>query len=571
MSGMKPRQLLELLDAALERQLLQEVPGEGTLRFSHIEIQRVLYNSLGQLRRQILHRQAGEALEQQVAPYQDRIVGDLARHFDKAGDFEKAIHYGLKAARQSQLAYANDQALAGYNRVFELLAGIDPGELANFDTQRFFAYKYTGEVLMVFGRYDEALAHFESAWTVFPQREYAAENARNMADLCRLIADVHQRRNHYDQAFEWLARGLEFINTADPGIELVQILHLYGWTYMRQGNYTAAGHQLHQALQLSQSLGLRQAEASSLRHLGTAYWYLEQFDEATRQWEKALEVCRQLGDRFGTGKVLNNLGLVANEMGNYLAAKNYLEQSLEILQETGIRWLEFQVNNNLGDALTSLGLYEAARERLEAALQSCHQLGDRQIESMILSNLSALFWQMEEYETARAYSSQAISIARALENPRQLAYGQLCLGLALHSLNRENAAKAALEEAVNIRRTINQPSLLIGTLAGLAAVQTALENNDQALVLVEEILKLLETNSLTGNKDPLRIYLICHRVLKEKDDPRAIEIVNQAFDQLQEQAALIDDSHIRQTFLESVRTNHEIVELHQKTHPLVKE
>jgi tetratricopeptide (TPR) repeat protein len=560
--------LLELLDAALERQLLQEVHGEGLLRFSHIEIQRVLYKSLGQLRRQILHRQAGEALEQQVAPYQDRIVGELARHFDKAGDFEKAILYGLKAAHQSQQAYANEQALAGYNRVFELLAGLNPNELANFDTQRFFAYKYTGEVLMVFGRYDEALAHFESAWVVFPHQNFSEERSRNMADLCRLIADVYQRRNQYDQTFEWLTKGLNIISEFEPGIELVQIYHLSGWTYMRQGNNEIAREKLEQALQLSQSLEIRQAEASSLRHLGTVYWYQEQFDKATEQWEKALTVCQQLGDRFGTGKVLNNLGLVASEMGNYQASKTYLEESREILQETGIRWLEFQVNNNLGDTLTCLGLFEAARERLETALHSCHQLGDRQIESMILSNLSVLFWQLEEYETARAYSRQAISIARALENQRQLAYGQLCLGYALLSLNRKNEAKSAFEESLKIRRTLNQPSLMIGALAGMGTAYLALNDIDSAAELVKEILTRLQTTSLIGNKDPLRIYLFCYQVLKEKKEPRAQETLNLAYNQLQRQAAEIEDDYLRETFLEKVRTNREITELHQQTIPV---
>jgi serine/threonine protein kinase/tetratricopeptide (TPR) repeat protein/phosphoribosyl 1,2-cyclic phosphodiesterase/anti-anti-sigma regulatory factor len=565
MNDMKPRQLLELLDTALERQLIQEVPGEGTLRFSHIEIRRVLYNDLGHLRRQILHRQAGEALEKQVAPYQDRIVGELARHFDKAGDYEKAIHYGLKAARQSQLAYANEQALTDFNRVFEIMASIDPDELPNFDTQRFFAHKYMGEVLMVFGRYDEALAHFESAWAVYPQQDIPEERAAHMADLCRLIADVYQRRNYYDQAFEWLAKGINFISHLEPGNELVQIYNLYGWTHMRQGEYIAAGKQLEQALELAQSLDLRQAEASSLRHLGTAYWYQEKFAQATKQWEKALEVCQQLGDRFGSGKVLNNLGLVANEIGNYEAAKDYLEQSLEILQETGTRWLEFQVNNNLGDALTCLGLYEEARERLEAALQSCHQLGDRQIESMILSNLSVLFWQMEEFETARAYSNQAISIARALDNPRQLAYGQLCLGYALLSLNRTQAAQEAFEESINIRRSIDQPSLLIGALAGLAAAYLAFNKVDQAMELVEEILERVKISSLTGNKDPLRIYLVCYRTLDAKNDPRAEEIAGRAYTQLQSQAAMFKDQALSQTFLEKVRTNREIIALYRQS------
>ncbi len=566
MSNLKARHVLELLDAALDRQLLQEVPGEAALRFSHIEIQRVLYNSLGQLRRQNLHRQAGETLEQQADPYQSRIAAELAHHFDRAGELEKAIDYGLQAARQSQQAYANEQALAGYNRVFELLASLELDHPAEVDTQKFLTHKYMGEVLMVFGRYDEALAHFESAWAIFATRNFSELQSRNMADLCRHIADIYQRRNHYARAFEWIDKGLSFIDELEPGEELVRIRHLSGWTHMREGDFQAAKTQFTHALALSQSLALRQAEASSLRHLGTAYWYEERFDAATERWQEALRVCQQIGDRFGTGKVLNNMGLVASEMGNYEAAKNYLEQASSILKETGILWLEFQVNNNLGDTLICLGQFEAARERLEAALTSCHQLGDRHIESMILSNLSVLFWQLGEYETAHTYSKQAISLARALENGRQLAYGLLCLGYVLLDLDKIEAAEAAFEEAVQIRRDLNQPTMIIGALAGLAATKLAFDKPEEAkpeeaFVYVEEILEYISSNPLTGNRDPLRIYLVCYQTLEAINHPQAKEFIYQAHKQLELQASRIISRPLRASFYENVRSNREIIVL----------
>jgi tetratricopeptide (TPR) repeat protein len=105
------------------------------------------------------------------------MTAELARHFDQAGELDKAIEYGLTAAHQAQLAYANEQALAGYNRVFELLSAVELDEQSDFDWQRFLTHKYMGEVLTVVGRYDEAMAHLESAWAVYPAARRLAEVA----------------------------------------------------------------------------------------------------------------------------------------------------------------------------------------------------------------------------------------------------------------------------------------------------------------------------------------------------------------------------------------------------------
>jgi tetratricopeptide (TPR) repeat protein len=178
---------------------------------------------------------------------------------------------------------------------------------------------------------------------------------------------------------------------------------------------------------------------------------------------------------------------------------------------------------------------------------------------MILANLGNLFWQIREFETARAYSRQAVSIARALENPRQLAYGLLCLGHSLLSLEQREAAEESFAEAVEIRRSLNQPSLSLGALAGLAAAYLSLNKLTEARETVEEILSCLPHYSLTGNSDPLRIYLISYQTLQETNDPRANELLTTVHTLLQDQAGKIEEEPMRQVFLDVVPTNRQII------------
>jgi predicted ATPase len=124
-SNLSEREALEGLDVALERQLIQEAPGQMVLRFTHPEIQHVLYETMGALRRRMLHRQAGEALEQRHQTVPNQFAEELAHHFIEAGDIDKAVHYSQIAANQAQATYASQSALMWCLELTEIHQNLD--------------------------------------------------------------------------------------------------------------------------------------------------------------------------------------------------------------------------------------------------------------------------------------------------------------------------------------------------------------------------------------------------------------------------------------------------------------
>jgi len=89
--------------AELERRLehlqlaefIYEQPAVGELEytFNHALTQEMAYGSLLVERRRGLHQRVGEALESLHADHLDDKYAELARHFDRSGDVEKAIRY----------------------------------------------------------------------------------------------------------------------------------------------------------------------------------------------------------------------------------------------------------------------------------------------------------------------------------------------------------------------------------------------------------------------------------------------------------------------------------------------
>jgi predicted ATPase len=80
--------------------------------FKHILIQDVAYHSLLTKTRKQLHERVGNAMEEL---YKDRLGGhyeQLAYHYQKSGNREKAVKYHVLAAKKAANHFANEEAMA---------------------------------------------------------------------------------------------------------------------------------------------------------------------------------------------------------------------------------------------------------------------------------------------------------------------------------------------------------------------------------------------------------------------------------------------------------------------------
>jgi predicted ATPase len=143
---------------------VQEASGGNAFRFTHVEIHHVIYAELGTLRRRLLHRQAGEALERRAMPEPEQLAEELAYHFNKAGEFERALVYSIQAARRSEAAYANEAALNWYNLALEVLDQLDPEEAKPFQPLKLSVFRSKGAVLQLVGQWAEAEKIYQQAF-----------------------------------------------------------------------------------------------------------------------------------------------------------------------------------------------------------------------------------------------------------------------------------------------------------------------------------------------------------------------------------------------------------------------
>jgi tetratricopeptide (TPR) repeat protein len=254
-------------------------------------------------------------------------------------------------------------------------------------------------------------------------------------------------------------------------------------------------------------------------------------------------------------------GYAYHYQGDYGAADPYMAGAAYLLEENG--WLAPSATCRIGRALNAMALgdYGTALADLEQARCVFREVREEGTDhdALAQSALALFCHQQGENEIACEQARRALDIHRTVGHRYRQAFALSRLGHALTGLGQLEEADDAYSQALALLREMGQRHLAPEPLAGLARVAMARDDPAAALAYVEEILSHLETGSVDGTDEPLRIYLTCYRVLRANDDPRAQGVLESAHQLLQARAAKIADEELRRSYLENVRAHRELV------------
>jgi DNA-binding SARP family transcriptional activator len=118
--GASEDDLVRGLDELWQQRIIREHAADS-YDFSHTKLSEVAYASLSQEQRQLLHRKMAEALEATFEANVDMVSGEIAAHFEQAGQPERAAPYYVRAGDAAQAVYANEAAASYYERALSLL------------------------------------------------------------------------------------------------------------------------------------------------------------------------------------------------------------------------------------------------------------------------------------------------------------------------------------------------------------------------------------------------------------------------------------------------------------------
>jgi len=563
-----------------KRSFVQQESPEPQLsyRFRQNVTQEVAYGTLLYGQRRALHRSVAEWYEGARPDSLSAIYPLLVHHYHGAEDAARERQYACLAGEMAAEQYANAEALRFFNRALELTPSEDTPARLKLLLQREKVYDVQAERQLqaqdlataeqiagqigdarvtaalalrqanhaeVTSDYPQALARLEQAVALSQQAQDVEGETAALLQWGRVLwqqSDYPQSTTRLNEALNRAAQ-----HRLRP-LEASSLLNL-GFIASSQGNDNLARTHLEAALALYRELGDPMGEAKALSNLGIVHSDLNEREQARLCHKQSLRLRRSIGDRMGESIALFELGVLSDEQGDAPEALKLYTSALEISRKIGNRRNEAIILNNMAYVLMRLGDFVAAQASLEKSLSIKQSLGNQGAVGYTLTSLALLHLRTGVIPQAEQAARQALEIAQE-KNDRSLeGLAATLLGHAHMHMDQPAQALQTYQQAADAYGTLERSNQRMEALAGLASARLKTGQSQAALEQVEIILQHLESGSLEGADEPLRVYLTLYQVLAASQDPRAAEIIQRARQILLEQAGQIADPARRQAFL----------------------
>ncbi len=566
--------VLDVLGELSDRRIVGE-RGAFDYAFSHHLIQSVVYDEMPPAARARRHRRVAQVMEALYAGNVEALAGELASHWERAGEPRLAAARYLTAARRALAVYGNAEAAGALDRLFAL----EPSP-----PERFEALLLREQVAASAGdralqtRLLEAAAALARALddaaecTVLLRRiELAAVTAerrrervllRALERRLRRCGDARHRiawleaRARYDRATN------DFASARAAFGELIELARKSGDrgahanarvaladTYVYEGRLADAYPILDELRSAVESEGDRGALARTLIAMSRAALAQQDYAAMSRFATEAHALSIAIGDREGEALALHTL---ANGLVYTFAvseAHAHYAHALELYERIGHRIGLASIFVDLGLFHTEIGQLDRALELYARARTIADEIGSRFVACVERIDAAYAHRLRGDAEDARACAAQALTIAREISSEHLQSAALGTLAAAETALGAYGDAIAHAREAVELRRASGPTPRLGDNLCALALAYARAGDRANAAAACTELLALYESNPKLAPQPTEWLWTAAQVELANGRPDAARALLAHAASVMQARAAAIDDVTAREAYL----------------------
>ncbi len=414
----------------------EPLPEDISFFFTPTVLRDVAYRMLNPEQKMALHRTVAEQIEKRYPEHKKIFAYELAIHWIRGGDVDRARPYLRRAAQKamdqgaSQEAYELVQlALNPSGMSVSKEASPAPAESESLALQQ------TGLIQEIGGRACRLLGDYEKA-----DRHFLA-----LADIARKIENPLWEANSQFQ------RGITLIETGNlpeaekllasvpAGLEggselLARAKNALGIIQLRTGRLQEALSQFQNlARDLSEGGKFNLTAADAWNNTGLVQWHLGNMVGSREAFSMALEIWQRLGNLYGQVSTLSNLGIAAEKLGKFTeAASNYAKAS-QLAEQIGYLHGISAIESNRANLSLLRQKWGEAQEQSAKALQAARLIHHKESETISLENLGLALGGLGQLEEAVEVLKQAAELGIEMNNPMRRDSARLaCASVAFH-------------------------------------------------------------------------------------------------------------------------------------------
>jgi predicted ATPase len=344
------------------------LPPHATYLFKHALIQDTAYQSLLKSRRQQVHRQIAQVLEEKFSETKETQPELLAHHYTEANLIEQAIPYWQQAGEHAVTQSANEEAISHLTKAIVLLKRFpETLERAQHELTLHIAL---GPPLMV----TRGFAAPELA-TIYDRARVLCQQLGETPQLAPTLyglAVFYYGRAQLPTARTLSEQILTLAQNTNTPILLLMGRFLVAATLLKQGEFVAAQEHAVQGIALYDDYrrqpGTVQAHhygVGCLNSLAHVLWLMGYPDQARRRSQEALPLAQDMGRPFTLAQALSSTTWLSHHLHEPQAAETYAHALTTLCTDQG-----FPLWQAEGAIIRGWVLAEQGREE-EGVVQIC--------------------------------------------------------------------------------------------------------------------------------------------------------------------------------------------------------
>jgi predicted ATPase len=493
------RRVVELPEAGLARALEKLAAAEFIFEqalypqaeyiFKHALTQEVAYNSLLIERRQTLHERTAEAIQAQFGERLEEYWSELAHHYSRSKNAEKAIAYSQRAGERAVRLSANVEAISHLTTALRLLETLpDTPERA----QRELALQVAlGAPFMATKGYavPELARAYNRALDLCGQLGHVPELPPVLFGLWVLYLVRGQHRTARELAEQLLG----LAESAEDSSFLVEAHFALGCVSFFLGELLPAREQLDQAIALygrnhSHALTFGQHPGvMSLFWAALTLWHLGYSDQALKRSEEALALARAVAHPFILTYALSFTALVRNLRREWLLAEERAGETIALSTERGFELF-------LSDGTIFRGWAQAEQRKLDEGIAQMRRglaarsgLAAEAFRPCALSQLAAACGKAGQSSDALVLLAEALASVERSEERHWEAEIYRLKGELLLDCKDSSEAETCFRRAIDVARRQSAKSLELRAVTSLSRLSQKQGKKEEARRMLAEI------------------------------------------------------------------------------------
>ncbi|KAG8382538.1 hypothetical protein BUALT_Bualt05G0087800 [Buddleja alternifolia] len=412
----------------------------------------------------------------------------VAAIYCSLGKFEEAVPVLERAIRVPEVSRGADHALAVFS-----------------------GYMQLGDTHSMLGQLDRSIESYKEGLKI--QMEALGDNDPRVAETCRYLAEAHVQAMQFDDAENLCKKTLEIHRVHSPPASLEEAAdrRLMALICEAKGDYESALEHLVLASMAMIANGQETEVASIDVSIGNIYSSLTRFDEAVFAYQKALTVFKSSkGDNHpAVASVFVRLADLYYKTGKLRESRSYCENALRIYAKPVPGTTAEEIASGMTEISAIYELFNEPEEALKLLQKAMKLLEDKPGQQSTIAGIEArmgvMFYMVGRYEESRSSFESAVSKLRASGERKSAFFGVVLnqMGLACVQLFKIDEAAELFEEAREILEQECGPCHqdTLGVYSNLAATYDAMGRIEDAIEILEYVLKLREEKLGTANPD----------------------------------------------------------------------